>query len=399
MSSMGGWLQQAQQSQANLAEAQAHLAQLGQYRASSGHSRVPSFGMSTLGGGPGQLAMASYGGGIPTQQSGPGGQMRKSLFAPYLPQASIPPLLTAGKLVIGVLRVNKRNRSDAYVSTDVLDADIYICGSKDRNRALEGDIVAVELLDVDEVWGTKKEKEEKKRRKEENQAFDPRAARDMRKQDKKKDDVEVEGQGLLLFEDEEVNDESKPQFAGHVVAVVERAPGQLFSGMLGVLRPSSAATQQKQDAERREREGVDLRASQSNSNGPPKIVWFRPTDKRVPLIAIPTEQAPTDFIDNPDKYSDRLFVACIKRWPITSLHPFGTLVEELGQIGDIETETNALLKDCNFSAEDFAESVLKCLPPLPWSIPERELVYSRSTRTLLTYTIDQARRLPSSGET
>lgn len=64
-----------------------------------------------------------------------------------------------------------------------------------------------------------------------------------------------------------------------------------------------------------------------------------------------TEQAPQDFIDRPDKYSDRLFVACIKRWPITSLHPFGTLVEELGPIGDIETETNALLKDCNFSSE------------------------------------------------
>lgn len=28
-----------------------------------------------------------------------------------------------------------------------------VCGSKDRNRALEGDVVAVELLDVDDVWG------------------------------------------------------------------------------------------------------------------------------------------------------------------------------------------------------------------------------------------------------
>lgn len=125
---------------------------------------------------------------------------RKSLFAPYLPQASLPPLLAAGKLVVGILRVNKRNRSDAYVATEVLDADIYICGSKDRNRALEGDIVAVELLDVDEVWGTKKEKEEKKRKKEENSAYDSKVGR---KDDKKKDDVEVEGQGLMLFEDEE----------------------------------------------------------------------------------------------------------------------------------------------------------------------------------------------------
>ena len=51
----------------------------------------------------------------------------------------------------------------------------------------------------------------------------------------------------------------------------------------------------------------------------------------------------------------------------TSLHPFGTLVEELGPIGDCEVETSALLKDCNFPTEDFTENVLKCLPPLPWT--------------------------------
>jgi protein SSD1 len=50
--------------------------------------------------------MASYGGGLPTPgQAGAGAQQRKSLFAPYLPQASIPPLLAAGKLVVGTLRV------------------------------------------------------------------------------------------------------------------------------------------------------------------------------------------------------------------------------------------------------------------------------------------------------
>jgi protein SSD1 len=154
------------------------------------------------------------------QQSAHGPQ-RKSLFAPYLPQASLPPLLQAGKLVVGILRVNKKNRSDAYVATDVLEADIYICGSKDRNRALEGDIVAIELLDVDEVWGTKKEKEDKKRRKEENAAYDLKPST-VKRFEKKKDDVEVEGQGMTLFDDEEVDDNTKPTYAGHVVAVVRR---------------------------------------------------------------------------------------------------------------------------------------------------------------------------------
>lgn len=91
-------------------------------------------------------------------------------------------------------------------------------------------------------------------------------------------------------------------------------PGQLFSGTLGLLRPSSAATKEKQEAERREREGdrYDEQAAKKEMERP-KIVWFKPTDKRVPLIAIPTEQAPPDFVTNSEAYADKLFVACIKR--------------------------------------------------------------------------------------
>lgn len=386
---------------ADLAQAQAQLQSLQQFRQAAGghHQKMPSFSFPNML--PNMMAANMMGlglGGInllQQQQQQFQSQLqqqsnqpqRKSLFAPYLPQASLPPLLAAGKLVVGILRVNKRNRSDAYVATEVLDADIYICGSKDRNRALEGDIVAVELLDVDEVWGTKKEKEEKKRKKEENAAYDLKATSG-RKDDKKKDDVEVEGQGLMLFEDEEVTDEIKPQFAGHVVAVVERMPGQLFSGTLGLLRPSSAATKEKQEAERREREGDRGDEPRRAPIERPKIVWFKPTDKRVPLIAIPTEQAPSDFVPNSEAYVDKLFVACIKRHPISSLHPFGTLVEELGPIGDIEVETSALLKDCNFPTEDFTENVLKCLPPTPWTIPEREFESRKDLRGERIFTID-----------
>lgn len=90
-------------------------------------------------------------------------------------------------------------------------------------------------------------------------------------------------------------------------------PGQLFSGTLGLLRPSSAATKEKQEAERREREGDRGDEPRRAPLERPKIVWFKPTDKRVPLIAIPTEQAPPDFVQNSDAYVNKLFVACIKR--------------------------------------------------------------------------------------
>lgn len=360
-----------------------------------------------------------HGGGMNAQQ-----QQRKTLFTPYLPQATLPALLGDGQLVSGILRVNKKNRSDAYVSTQdgLLDADIFICGSKDRNRALEGDLVAVELLDVDEVWGQKREKEEKKKRKDITDTRtggsnnNDRSHRDnssttngedngsnadggvrrrgslrQRPTQKKNDDVEVEGQSLLLVEEEEVNDEQKPLYAGHVVAVIERVPGQMFSGTLGLLRPSSQATKEKQEAERQARDGNSGRHQESRQQDKPKIVWFKPTDKRVPLIAIPTEQAPRDFVEKHQHYADRIFVACIKRWPITSLHPFGTLVEQLGQMGDLKVETDALLRDNNFASDEFSEAVIRSVGLDDWSLAKEDqaaLATRRDFREEKTFTID-----------
>lgn len=347
-------------------------------------------------------------------------QQRKTLFTPYLPQASLPALLGDGQLVTGILRVNKKNRSDAYVTCTDLDADIFICGSKDRNRALEGDLVAVELLDVDEVWGQKREKEEKKKRKDitdtrsgSTAGLDKTSRSDsitngdmsqvapdgsvrrrgslrQRPTQKKNDDVEVEGQSLLLVEEDEISDEQKPLYAGHVVAVIERVPGQMFSGSLGLLRPSSQATKEKQEAERQARDGGHGRQHERQQDKP-KIVWFKPTDKRVPLIAIPTEQAPRDFVEKHQDYANSIFVACIKRWPITSLHPFGTLVEQLGQMGDLKVETDALLRDNNFGADEFSEPVLKNVGFEDWSVASENaaaIASRRDFRDEKTFTID-----------
>ncbi len=353
----------------------------------------------------------------PHQQQQQQQQQRKTLFTPYLPQATLPALLGDGQLVSGILRVNKKNRSDAYVSTQdgLLDADIFICGSKDRNRALEGDLVAVELLDVDEVWGQKREKEEKKKRKDitdtrsgstagnsqgggngdSNDAGEGgirrRGSLRQRPTQKKNDDVEVEGQSLLLVEEEEISDEQKPLYAGHIVAVIERVAGQMFSGTLGLLRPSSQATKEKQEAERAARDGSMSRHQDSRAHEKPKIVWFKPTDKRVPLIAIPTEQAPRDFVEKHQDYADQIFVACIKRWPITSLHPFGTLVEKLGRMGDLKVETDALLRDNNFASDEFADAVLRSVGLQDWTIAKEDeaaIAARRDFRNDKVFTLD-----------
>jgi protein SSD1 len=135
-----------------------------------------------------------------------------------------------------------------------------------------------------------------------------------------------------------------------------------------LLRPSSQATKEKQEAERAAREGGHSRPQPDRQPDRPKIVWFKPTDKRVPLIAIPTEQAPKDFVERHQDYASKIFVACIKRWPITSLHPFGTLVETIGDMGDLKVETDALLRDNNFGPDEFADPVIRSIGFEDWSV-------------------------------
>ncbi len=78
----------------------------------------------------------------------------------------------------------------------------------------------------------------------------------------------------------------------------------------------------------------------------------------------------------------------IKRWPPTSHHPFAVVDRVLGAMGEIEVETEALLADNNVATEDFSDKVNKCLPTIPWSIPEGEYKYRRDMRAERIFSID-----------
>jgi len=73
-------------------------------------------------------------------------------------------------------------------------------------------------------------------------------------------------------------------------------------------------------------------------------------------------------VERHQEYANKIFVACIKRWPITSLHPFGTLVETLGEMGDLKVETDALLRDNNFGPDEFSDAVVRATGFDEWSV-------------------------------
>ncbi|CEG76387.1 hypothetical protein RMATCC62417_11289 [Rhizopus microsporus] len=250
---------------------------------------------------------------------------RKPLFTSHLPFSSVLPHIKSHVLVSGLLRVNRRNRSNAYVFSEELNSDIYICGSRDRNRALEGDYVAVKLVEVERVLMEKHEKEEAKLARNHGQPL-------IRKPDE-------EDEKEIIFGGEDDVEQIPPKYCGTVVAILDRAQNQVFSGTLGLTRPSH----KKSDGPQQER--------RNSMNNPPRIIWFKPTDKRVPLIAIPVEQAPPGFVESPNLFEHRLFLSSIRRWPITSLHPFGVLERELGSVKDVEVQLDAIFADNNASTD------------------------------------------------
>lgn len=66
-------------------------------------------------------------------------------FEPYIPLFEVQQGLKRGEFIEGALRINPRNYEDAYINDPDGQMDIYIGGMRDRNRALNGDVVVVQV--------------------------------------------------------------------------------------------------------------------------------------------------------------------------------------------------------------------------------------------------------------
>ncbi|ORY94051.1 hypothetical protein BCR43DRAFT_443784 [Syncephalastrum racemosum] len=291
---------------------------------------------------------------------------RRPQFSPFMDPRLIEKGLQDGSLVKGELRINKRLRADAYVTSEALEHDIFINGSRNRNRALDGDIVAVRLLDADKAWESKKER--MRRRKVERESVPA--------------DMEIEN---LEDEDDEEEDEDKdkPKYAGEVVGIIERS-NHCFAGILLLERPQSGGNKANGDADKENAAPVESMESKLSQQ---RLAWFKPTDKRTPLIAIVAHHAPPELVAEDGKQTS-IVSARITRWPIDALFPFGKIVRSLGPTGSIAAETVATLTDCDIIDASFPDQALKALPPTPWEIPAAEYKKRRDLRDTCIFTID-----------
>ncbi|KAL6756016.1 hypothetical protein V8C86DRAFT_129914 [Haematococcus lacustris] len=313
--------------------------------------------------GPGSASLAAAGG-------GPRGAKRKRLYPDHKTLAEVAAGLKAGTLHQGTLCVGRFNPFEGSVSSSSAGLDILVSGRLDMNRAMDGDVVAVELLPEAEWRGAST---------------------------RLPTGVAAGGDGMPQGEGGDSEEEGEAEREGRELGpleVFQVAPGEHFDDGPVITADAISGSGKKQPTGRIV--GIVKRNWRSRgycgSLQPPKLgqrannrsgyTLFLPVERRYPAIRIQTRQA--------ESLMDKRLVVVIDGWEPDSPYPAGHYVRTLGVIGDKETETEVLLIEHDINTSPFTPAVHDCVPPLPWRVgPEHESDPNRTDlRSLCICSVD-----------
>nr|XP_057924785.1 DIS3-like exonuclease 2 [Doryrhamphus excisus]XP_057924786.1 DIS3-like exonuclease 2 [Doryrhamphus excisus] len=293
---------------------------------------------------------------------------RKQVFEPYMAAEDVSHGLKRGELIQGQLRINPKKYHEAFIPSPDDTRDIFLDGIIARNRALNGDVVAVQVLPREQwkvvrsdtdcegasepetqkarvVQTTQNKMEQKPCVSVEEVHSDPD---EPACKDPLKNTLTPQSNGEIL------------QMTAKVVYIVEKKHSRAVTGSLKFLPDKPFA-------------------------------MFSPVDHRVPRINVPLSDCPEDFSSRPGDYANTLFICRITNWPSDSNFAEGRLAKTLGQAGEIEPETEGILVEYDVDFSEFSDEVLNCLPKnVPWTIPPEEMTKRRDLRKECIFTIDPA---------
>lgn len=241
-----------------------------------------------------------------------------------------------GSYYKGTLRISPKSRNDAWITvvSKSFNDDILLEGDAARNRALNGDEVAVQIVSR------------------------PSDNTDVRFADRCK---------------------------GKVVCVLERRPLERISGLL---KPPNYVHGQ---GELTDRQAI----ARAGSN---KFAMFIPQDNRIPFMEVHESDLPDELrgpnlafnvlAKRKTIYAARLKMWVPDYWRAQRRYPRGAIVAELGGVGEIEAETAAILADCDVDTREHPPKALACLPEVPWRVSEEEVAKRRDFRSTRVVTID-----------
>ncbi|EEU48442.1 uncharacterized protein NECHADRAFT_65498 [Fusarium vanettenii 77-13-4] len=258
------------------------------------------------------------------------GQM---LYPEYFTLSRMMTGVKAGLMHQGIFNVSPYNYLEGSIKVPAFPKPLLILGRENINRAVDGDVVVVEVLPQDQ-WKEPSTKIIEEEAITKNENADVEESQDLVSEKERKalqEQVKKTQKGFS---------EGRPQPTAKVVGVIKRNWRQY----VGHIDPSSAS---KASSQGRKQDSV----------------FLIPMDKKIPKIRLRTRQVS-------DLLGKRLLVT-IDAWERDSRHPIGHFVRSLGELETKAAETEALLLEWDVQYRPFPKTVLDCLPKEghDWKVP------------------------------
>ncbi|KAG9322667.1 hypothetical protein KVV02_007934 [Mortierella alpina] len=242
---------------------------------------------------------------------------KQMIYEEHLSPAHLSNGIKSGKFFQGKLGISSHNylEGSVYTKIDGQDGTILIVGRENLNRAVDGDIIALELLPKSE-WRT----------------TPTGVVIDEEEEKKEEESLKAEQKAAATQEDAimATATQDTPQPCGKVVGIIRRNWRQ-YCGFIDRKTVSTAA----------------------GSSAPINVLFFA-MEHKIPKIKLRTRQAHSLL-------GQRVIVA-IDSWPKTSKYPIGHFIRSLGEAGDKSTETEVLLLEHDVPFHEFSKQVLSFLP-------------------------------------
>ncbi|XP_063619441.1 exosome complex exonuclease RRP44 [Cydia splendana] len=253
---------------------------------------------------------------------------KDALYPAHLTLGQIRTDIKHGKLYQGTFHASRDNFLEGTASVSGFDRPILLQGHIGINRAVDGDLVAIEVFPKEE-W---------------------RKPSDIVLEDKADDPGDLLEEEAVLLKNAQPAGDDEITPTGKVVGIIRRKWRQYC----GILMPSKfpGATRH----------------------------LFTPAERRIPRVRIETRQS--------DVLALQRILVALDSWPRNSRYPLGHFVRALGPIGDKDAENEVLLLEHDVPHARFSEAVLACLPPPDWTITDEEVKKRVDLRGITICSVD-----------
>ncbi|CAA21102.1 exosome 3'-5' exoribonuclease subunit Dis3 [Schizosaccharomyces pombe] len=222
-----------------------------------------------------------------------------------------------GEVHKGLINISTYNYLEGSVVVPGYNKPVLVSGRENLNRAVQGDIVCIQILPQDQ-WKTEAE-----------EIAD--------------DDEDVVVSTAAEPDSARIND----------LELITKRNAHPTAKVVGILKRNWRPYVGH----------VDNATIAQSKGGSQQTVLLTPMDRRVPKIRFRTRQAP--------RLVGRRIVVAIDLWDASSRYPEGHFVRDLGEMETKEAETEALLLEYDVQHRPFPKAVLDCLPEEGhnWKVP------------------------------